>query len=360
MYTDLPPPVIYTNSSRKPISKRVSLHPFKCGQILNAYFLIMKTLMKTAAMLAAIVLAGLFACQKKNTSPLSGSPETAYAEANQRSTTTGGTTSTGTVVTLAKILASSSSDDYPSAIRKVFSMDPGTYVQGSAFVSTSTSGDRYYSVGAYNTETCIVRKEDSNPDVYLYYNLTSTPDLLTLGSPAGAAFLPDEVEMLGASTSSVYALKGNTIYRIDGINTGSAYAVSVYSFPSTWLYYRKTICPSHTANAFKVIVAETGSARGSSVSQLKAYTLNNVPGTPALSVLETTVGIAYNNNQNLNSFSNETGGFTSDWYHVVIGDVSLNHSEIHRLTGTTTLSGGFTTLSSAFSADVNDCAFRSL
>lgn len=320
----------------------------------------MKTIMKSASVLAVIVFACLWSCQKKTNAPYSGSPEAAYSEANQRSTTTGGTTSTGTIVTFDKILASSSSDDYPFAVRKVFSMDPGTYIQGSPFASTSVSGDRYYGVGAYEDQTCIIRKEDSNPDVYLYYNLTGTPDLLTLGSTSGSRFLPDEVEMLGAGTNSVYALSGNTIYKINGINTGAAYAVAVYTFPSTWATYRKTICHSHTANAFKVIIAETSSARGSSVSQLKVYTLSSVTSTPVLSALETTVPISYNNNQNLSSFSNYTGGFTSDWYHVVIGDVSLNHSEIYRLSGTTTLSGSFSLLSTPFSADVNDCAFYSL
>ncbi len=316
--------------------------------------------MKSASVLAVIAFACLFSCQKKN--PASISPVETQEEnsMNARSTTTGGTTSTGTIVTFDKILASSSSDDYPFATRKVFSMDPGTYIQGSAFAATSASGDRYYGVGAYDDQTCIVRKEDSNPDVYLYYNLTGTPDLLTLGSTSGSAFLPGEVEMLSATTNSVYALRGNSIYQINGINTGAAYATLVYTFPSTWANYQKTICHSHTAGAFKVIIAETTSARGSAVSQLKVYTLSNVTTTPALSALETTVAIAYNNNQNLSSFSNQTGGFTSDWYHVVIGDPSLNHSEIYRLSGTTTLSGSFTLLTTPFSADVNDCAFYNM
>lgn len=312
--------------------------------------------MKPASVLALIVFACLFACQKKNPESLSpmGMQENSK---NTRSTTTGGSTTGSTTSTVSpnfeKILGSTDIA-MPSIIsRKVYNLNPYTYASGTPFVASFSEG--YYGVGAYGGQTCIIAKADGDSTVYLRYNLSSPDDVLTLGSPTGASFLPDEVEMIAPNSSSVYALKGLNIYRIDGIGSGSAYAVLVYTFPTTWLTFKKTIAHSHNSGALKVFIAKTASVF-STVTSLEAYTLSGLTGTPSLSGLEATIGITCTGTNNLSSFSNQTGGFTSDWYHIVIGDAAGNSATTYRLTGTTSYTGSFSTVT-PFPTYVNDCSY---
>jgi hypothetical protein len=75
-----------------------------------------------------------------------------------------------------------------------------------------------------------------------------------------------------------------------------------------------------------------------------------------LSGLEATIGITCTGTNNLSSFSNQTGGFTSDWYHIVIGDAAGNAATTYRLSGTTSYTGSFSTVT-PFPTYVNDCSY---
>ena len=319
----------------------------------------MKTIMKSAFVLAVISITCLFSCQKKNTASISP-VETAGESSSNARTTAGGATTTFTTPNLSGHIIGSSDLAYLGD-QNVFSLDGVTYAGQPPYRNSTT--EKYYGAAAYAQYKAVVYRDNSAPTTTkLFFDQpgsTLSPYYdLKLGSATGPDFLPDEIEFVSASASSLYALHGNSIYRIDGLTTASvAYAVLVYTFPTSpvsWAFYRKTISHGNTAGTLKVFIAETASPKGSSVSDIKVYTLSGLTGTPTLSSLESTLPISYTNTQNLSSFSTRTNGST-DWYHVVIGTGSTNTSTTYQLTGSTgTLSSP--SVITAFPAYVNDCS----
>ncbi len=322
----------------------------------------MKKMMKPASLLVAILMACVVACQKKNPEKLN--PGTANTGYDTQARSTGGTTSTTTftVPNLVGHIIGSSEFDYLGD-KNVFSLNGGTYSGEPPLLNSTT--DNYYGAAAYDDYKAVVYRSNSAPTttklLFMQPGSTLSPYYdLKLGSATGPDFLPDEIEFINATASSLYAIQGNSIYRIDGLTTASvAYAVLVYTFPTSpvnWSFFRKAISHGDAAGELKVFIAETASAKGSSVNNIKVYTLSGLAGTPTLSSLESTITLSYNNTQNLSAFSIRTNASASDWYHIVIGNSSTNTSTTYQLTGTTGTLGSTPSAVTAFPAYVNDCS----
>lgn len=305
----------------------------------------------------SVSLLALFACQKKNPSL---TQQAAGTEENygSRSTTTGGST-TGTEPPLLGNVLGSSNTDYTNppytAARHVFKLYAGDFSYLTPLIKTFNTGEGYYGVGSYGSDVCFLTKTVGNSQVLFTYNnwFPSYSGLLTMGS-AGSDFLPNEIEMSGAGTGSVYALSGNSLYRIDNITAGSPYAntTAVINFPSGWSSYAKTICRTDVQGELRLFVAPTAAPRGSTSSVIYVYKLTNlIPGS-GTTTYEGSFAFSYNNNDNLSSYF---WGLSTNWYHLVVANSSANTCVTTMLSGTLTPTAVATTTTS-FPAFVNDCA----
>lgn len=304
----------------------------------------MKNLRNTVSVLSVFAIASLVSCQKKD--------QVAAGPCSSESHQTVKSRSGNSVTTFSGQILGSSNITDPAVFnyRYVYALNGVTHAS-TGFYDANPAPTGYYGTGSYLTDVAIVVKYDNSPNVMLDYNL-STLDQFRSG---GSAFLPEEIEMIGPATTDIYALKANAIYSVSGVYTSTVTATSIYTFPTTWAFYRKTICHSPTAGALTVFVAETGSAKGSTVGMLKQYTLSGLPGSPSLSALQATVALSYTNTLEFNSFSTATGGFSSNPYHIVLSDQTANTSAMYQLIGTApTYTASAVT---SFSRSVNDCSF---
>lgn len=265
---------------------------------------------------------------------------------------TGGTSTTGSTTGTLYVgdVLGSSSVDYPSPMalgRNIFDLDAATWSVKPAFATTFITNDRYYGIAAYLKHYCKIDKVDGVGTVNFSYTSPTAgyAGSLHLGSISGSDFLPEEIEMTADNTSSVYAFSGTTIYRIDNITANDPYATAVYSLPSGWTFYRKTLSPTCGASTeLRLVVAKTGVLVGSSVSSLQTYTLDVSAPTVTPTLISSTA-LTYTNTQNLSSFTNFNNPSV---YYIVIGDGTAGTGTIYNTSATSVAS---------FPSYVNDCAF---
>lgn len=319
---------------------------------IDQIIIIMKKTVKISVSLLVVAFMVLFACQKKQVSPLSGNASEESADVLRSTGGTTGTTGTGTLSTT-RIMGSSSDDYFSSGMntRNVFMLNSMTYANMIPYAVASGS-ERYFCVGSYAADICTIKKTDGLAPITLLYDGVggSRSGDLKLGSPSGADFMPNEIEMTTASMSSVYAFSGNTVYRIDGIAASSPYATAIFTIPTSTaqIYHSKTICQGDNSNELKIIIAATAMPRGSTVSQMQMYTLSNLSGSPSLSLNATLTGITYSNSTNLSSYN-----LAGD-YRIVIGNSTAHTGNIYTIDLTTNTINSSSV--GSFVTAVNDCS----